>query len=50
MKKLFLMAAFLLSLSGMKAQQVSEIYQELPNPVATDVAKWAKVTKPIIAW
>ena len=50
MKKLFLMAAFLLSLSGMKAQQVSEIYQELPNPVATDVAKWAKVTNPIIAW
>ena len=50
MKKLFLMAAFLLSLTGMKAQQVSEIYEELPNPVATDASKWARVTNPIIAW
>ena len=40
----------LLSLTGMKAQQVSEIYEELPNPVATDASKWARVTKPIIAW
>ena len=39
-----------LSLTGMKAQQVSEIYEELPNPVATDASKWARVTKPIIAW
>ena len=44
------MAAFLLSLTGMKAQQVSEIYEELPNPVATDASKWARVTNPIIAW
>ena len=50
MKKLFLMAAFLLSLTGMKAQQVSEIYEELPNPVATDASKWARVANPIIAW
>ena len=50
MKKLFLMAAFLLSLTGMKAQQVSEIYEELPNPVATDASKWARVTNPIITW
>ena len=39
-----------LSLTGMKAQQVSEIYEELPNPVATDASKWARVTKPVIAW
>ena len=50
MKKLFIMAAMLLSLTGMRAQQVSEIYEELPNPVATDAAKWARVTNPIIAW
>ena len=40
----------LLSLTSMRAQQVSEIYQELPNPVATDASKWARVTNPIIAW
>ena len=40
----------LLSLTGIRAQQVSEIYEELPNPVATDASKWAKVTSPIIAW
>ena len=34
----------------MRAQQVSEIYEELPNPVATDASKWARVTNPIIAW
>ena len=50
MKKLFLSLAFLLSLSSMKAQQVSEIYEELPNPVATDVSKWTSVTRPMIAW
>ena len=44
------MAAFLLSLTSVKAQQVSEIYEELPNPVATDASKWARVTNPIIAW
>ena len=44
------MAAMFLSLTGMKAQQVSEFYEELPNPVATDASKWAVVTKPIIAW
>ena len=50
MKKLFLMVALMLSVVGMKAQQVSEIYEELPNPVATDVSKWTRVTNPIIAW
>ena len=50
MKKIILIAAMLLSLTGMKAQQVSEIYEELPNPVTTDVSKWARVTKPIISW
>ena len=50
MKKLFLMAALMLSFTGMKAQQVSEIYEEFPNPVATDASKWARVTNPIIAW
>ena len=40
----------LLSLTSMRAQQVSEIYEELPNPVATDASKWARVTNPIIAW
>ena len=50
MKKLFLMAALMLSFAGMKAQQVSEIYEELPNPVATDASKWARVSNPIIAW
>ena len=40
----------LLTLSGMRAQQVSEIYEELPNPVATDASKWARVNNPIIAW
>ena len=44
------MAAFLLSLSSVKAQQVSEIYEELPNPVATDASKWARVNNPIIGW
>ena len=50
MKKIFLMATMLLSLTGMRAQQVSPIYEELPNPVATDASKWARVTNPIIAW
>ena len=50
MKKLFLIASMLLSLTSMRAQQVSEIYEELPNPVATDASKWARVIKPIIAW
>ena len=50
MKKLFLMAALMLSFTGVKAQQVSEIYEELPNPVATDASKWARVNNPIIAW
>ena len=40
----------LLSFTSMRAQQVSEIYEELPNPVATDASKWARVTNPIIAW
>jgi len=50
MKKFFLLAAFLLSLTSVKAQQVSKAYEELPNPVATDASKWAGVTNPIIAW
>ena len=50
MKKLFLICAMFLSLTSMKAQQVSEIYEELPNPVATDVSKWTSVTRPMIAW
>ena len=50
MKKLILIATMLLTFTGMRAQQVSEIYEELPNPVATDASKWARVTKPIIAW
>ena len=49
MKKYFLIAALMLSFTGMKAQQVSEIYEELPNPVATDAIKWARLTNPIIA-
>ena len=40
----------LLSLTSMRAQQVSGLYEELPNPVATDASKWSKVTNPIIAW
>ena len=40
----------MLSFTGMKAQQVSEIYEELPNPVATDASKWARVNNPIIGW
>ena len=40
----------LLSLTSMRAQQVSGLYEELPNPVATDASKWARVTNPIIAW
>ena len=50
MKKWFLMVALMLSFTSMKAQQVSEIYEELPNPVATDLSKWTRVTNPIIAW
>ena len=50
MKKWFLMVALMISVVGMKGQQVSEIYEELPNPVATDASKWARVTNPIIAW
>ena len=50
MKKIILLGAMLLSLAGARAQQVSEIYEELPNPVATDASKWARVTKPIISW
>lgn len=50
MKKLLLMAAFLCSLTGLKAQQGAQIYEELPNPVATDAAKWKSVTNPIIGW
>ena len=44
MKKIFLLAAMLLSLTSMRAQQVSEIYEELPNPVATDASKWLKIS------
>lgn len=40
----------MLSLTGMKAQQVSTNYEELPNPVATDASKWTGVTTPIVAW
>ena len=50
MKKIVLMAVMLLSLTGMKAQQVSGLYEELPNPVATDASKWSKIAQPIIAW
>ena len=50
MKKTLLIAAMLFAFVGTKAQQVSELYQELPNPVATDASKWVKVTKPVIAW
>ena len=50
MKKIVLLSTMLLAFTGMRAQQVSEIYEELPNPVATDASKWAKVTNPIIAW
>ena len=50
MKKFLLMGAMLLSMMGAKAQQVSEIYDELPNPVAPDASKWAGVTNPIIGW
>ena len=50
MKKIVLIAVMLLSLTGMKAQQVSGLYEELPNPVATDASKWTKVTNPIISW
>ena len=50
MKKIVLMAVMLLSLTGMKAQQVSGFYEELPNPVATDASKWSKIAQPIIAW
>ena len=50
MKKIFLIASMLLSLASMHAQEVSGLYQELPNPVATDASKWVRVTNPIIAW
>ena len=50
MKKIVLLSAMLLAFTGLRAQQVSEIYEELPNPVATDASKWARVTNPIIAW
>lgn len=50
MKRIFLIAALMLSFTGMKAQQVSTSYEELPNPVATDVSKWIGVTSPIVAW
>lgn len=50
MKRCLVMAALLLSFMGMKAQQDARMYEELPNPVATDVSKWTKVTNPVIAW
>lgn len=50
MKRIFLIASLMLSFTGMKAQQVSTSYEELPNPVATDVSKWTGVTSPIVAW
>ena len=50
MKKIVLLSTMLLAFTGLRAQQVSEIYEELPNPVATDASKWARVTNPIIAW
>lgn len=50
MKRIFLIAVLMLSFTGMKAQQVSTSYEELPNPVATDVSKWTGVTSPIVAW
>ena len=50
MKKIYLIASMLLSLTSMRAQEVSEFYQELPNPVATDASKWARVNNPIVAW
>ena len=50
MKKYFVIGAMLLAMTGMKAQEVSPLYEELPNPVATDASKWAKVNAPVIAW
>ena len=50
MKKSLIIGALLLAMTGMKAQEVSPLYEELPNPVATDVSKWAKVNAPVIAW
>ena len=50
MKKSLIIGALLLAMTGMKAQEVSPLYEELPNPVATDASKWAKVNAPVIAW
>ena len=50
MKKYLMMGALLLTMTGMKAQEVSELYQELPNPVATDASRWAIISTPKIVW
>lgn len=50
MKRFFIMAALCLSLTNVKAQDNPALYEELPNPVATDASKWAGITSPKIAW
>ena len=50
MKRTLWMSFLLLSSLAMSAQKVSEDYRELPNPVATDASKWARVTAPVVAW
>ena len=50
MKRTLLMSLLTLSSIAVSAQKVSEDYQELPNPVATDASRWAKVTAPKVVW
>lgn len=50
MKRTLWMSFLILSSLAMNAQKVNEDYRELPNPVATDASKWARVTAPVVAW
>lgn len=49
MKRLLFLGALLLSSAGMTAQ-TSDLYEEAPNPIATNPALWTKVTAPQVSW
>lgn len=53
MKKILLLTITLFSIGALSAQTKSELYNELPNPTATDASQWAKMTAstpPQVSW
>lgn len=50
MKKWMLICGLLMAFVPVCAQRLSTDYQEMSNPVATDVSKWNKMSVPFISW